>query len=349
MPQSAPTPRRPTILLVLLLLVAGSLAAPLQAHPRRYAVPGHELPVALLPAGRATYLVTEHGVLRQQGRQFVRCYQSPAPISCALAADTVLWLGTRQGLVQLSPRTWQARPVALLPAPAGQSPVTALLRDAAGAVWAGVAGYGAYQQTAGGQWQAMLPVPTINAGLLMPDGAVWLGTDTGLHRWQRGEWTRYNEEGVANHEIADNIVERLLPDNAGNLWVVMADALSVFAPAGAPAEVPTVRYLGRPGNALYGVAHVPGRGHVFATALGLLLLPTQPTGALLSPESGTDQVETPQLLVPFALPATAAPRLLRVDARQRVWVVSADEVSVWGMKEFRAATLRPAARPAVGS
>jgi ligand-binding sensor domain-containing protein len=319
---------------------------PLAARPPRYAVPSQEAPVALLAVGRATYLVTEQSVFRLEGQRFVRHYQSAAPITCALVADSGgLWLGTRQGLLRLGTQrgagTWLARPLAL-PAPAGPAPITALLRDAAGTVWVGAGGYGAYQLV-GQALQAQLHIPTINAGLATADSSVWLATNLGLHRWQHGAWTRYNEEGVANHEIPDNLVEKLLLDNGGSLWVLMSEGISVFEnvnrPGAGEAHLPTVKYLGQPGNEVYSVAALPGQGHVFATAMGLLLLPTQPSGELAHFEATTDRVETPHVLRPVAVPGVPAssPRLLQVDARQRIWVVRPGEVSVWRAKDFRAA------------
>lgn len=319
----------------------------LLARGPRYPVPGQEAPVALLTAGRATYLVTAQSVFELAGRQFVRRYQSAAPIRCALAADSGgLWLGTQQGLLRLGTQEWRARPLAL-PAPAAPAPITALLRDAAGTVWVGALGYGVYQLR-GGALQSQLRVPTVNAGLATADSSVWLATNIGLHRWQHGEWTRYNEEGVANYEIPDNLVERLLLDNAGSLWVLMSEGISVFEEAarrGAEAaHLPTVKYFGRPGNEVYSVIYLPGQGHVFATGMGLLLLPAQPRGELAHFEPTTDRVEAPQVLVPLsgpALPAAGA-RLLQVDARQRIWVVSPGEVSVWRARDFQRAQPAPA-------
>lgn len=123
------------------LLIGLGLAGPamLQARPPHYALPSTEAPVALLPVGRATYLVTAHSVLDLGGRQPVLRYHSAAPVRCALAADSVLWLGTDQGLLRLSMRherrTWGARPLAL-PASVGPAPITALVRGAGGKVWA---------------------------------------------------------------------------------------------------------------------------------------------------------------------------------------------------------------------
>ncbi|MFD2784645.1 hypothetical protein [Hymenobacter rubripertinctus] len=327
---------------LLFLLLLFSYAPKLHAGgPRRFALPAGQSPVAVLTAGRQTYLVTEQGVFQCRGRQLVPRYQSAVPIRCALATDSVLWLGTDQGLRGLNPRTGRSRP-ALLPAPIAQAPITTLFQGPDGALWTGVPGYGAYRQPAGGAWEAALSIPTVNAGLsTVADSAVWLATNIGLYRQQHGQWTRYNEEGVGNHDIPDNIVERLLPDNAGNLWVLMSEGISVFPGADQEegAELPTVRFIGRAGNAVYGVAQLPGQGHVFATGMGLLLLPSQSADALASLATpATDRVESPQRLVPLRLARTpATPTLLQVDARRRIWLAGPEALTVWNGKQFRQA------------
>ncbi len=321
------------------LLLAFSLAAgaPLLARPRpSYALAGHEKPVALLHAGKATLVVTEHSVWQLEGANFVRKYQSTSLVQCAAAADTVLWLGTRQGVVALGTRRFAPRPLAL-PGPTAEASITALFRDAQGALWVGANGLGVFRQAADGALVPELRTPAINGGAATPDSSVWIATNIGLSRRQGPEWTRYNEEGVANHEIPDNIVEKLLPDNAGNLWVIMSGGICVFEGLGkraaAEAELPTVRYLGQPGNEVFAVAYLRGEGRLFATAIGLLLLPPEPA-ATFAP-AATDQVETKQLLRPVPNPTgTTNPTLLHLDAQQRLWLVSADAVTVLTAKEF---------------
>ncbi|RZL07345.1 MAG: hypothetical protein EOO62_17230, partial [Hymenobacter sp.] len=74
--------------LLLALLLGGGPQA--QARPRpSYALAGHEKPVALLHAGKATLVVTEHSVWQLEGAKFIRKYQSASPVQCATAADTV--------------------------------------------------------------------------------------------------------------------------------------------------------------------------------------------------------------------------------------------------------------------
>ncbi len=327
-------PFRWAAVLGLLLL---SLPVALQARPRLpYAVPGHEQPIALLHAGKATFLITQHSVLRLEGGRLVSHFRSEAAIQCATAYDTALWLGTRQGLLRLSERTFRPQPLAL-PGVAVAN-VTALFGDARGQLWVGANGAGVFRG-AGRTFEQELHTPAINGGVAMADSSVWIATSIGLSRKQGPEWTRYNEEGVANHEIPDNIVEKLLPDNDGNLWVVMSDAICVFEKGGqrgaAEAELPTVKFIGRPGNEVFGVAHMAGAGRLFATAQGLLLLPDAPATPLPGFTAATDKIEQQRLLLPLpAWPGTGNPTLLAVDKQQRLWLAGPEGVMVLTAKEF---------------
>ena len=332
------------------LLLLGS-ATVSGARPRpHYAVPGNEKPVALLHAGKATYLVTAHSVFRLEGRQLVRRQQVASPIQCAaVLADTALWLGTRTGVQTLSTASFKTHPLAL-PGPEAAPGITAVFRDARGAMWVGTNGQGVFRW-ANGAFAQELRTPAINGGVAtLADSSVWIATSIGLSRKQGSEWTRYNEEGVANHEIPDNIVEKLLPDNDGNLWVVMSDAICVFEKSGqrgaAEAELPTVKFIGRPGNEVFGVAHMPGAGRLFATAQGLLLLPDAAATPLPGFAAATDKIEPQRLLQPLPpLPGTGNPTLLSVDQQQRLWLAGPEGVAVLTAREFRrfaqASTLPP--------
>ena len=325
----------PGFLLGLLLLAPN---APLQARPHpHYALDGHEQPVALLHAGKATYLVTQRSIFLFEGSQFVRKYQGTNLIQCAAVHDTVLWLGTRQGLLRLNTHDFRPRSLAL-PTAGTTANITTVFRDARGDMWVGANGYGVFRW-AHGTFTQELNTPAINGGTATADSSVWIATSIGLNHLHGTEWTRYNEEGVANHEIPDNIVEKLLPDNAGNLWVVMSDAICVFEGHGqraaAETELPTVKFLGQPDNELYSVAAVSGEGRLFATAMGLLLLPNEPAAQLTSFSPSTDKIEPKRLLLPLPkLPGAGTPVLIETDPKNRIWLVSKEAVTVLTAKQF---------------
>ena len=329
--------------LAFLTLAAGLAARPAQAQVQ-YPLPGTpEQPVALLAVGRAQYLVTEGGVYRRVGRRLVPQYRSPAPILSALATDSALWLGTQRGGWRWHVGTGAARPLAL-PGAATEAPITALVRAPGGEVWVGAGGYGAYRGRT--TFEAVLRVPGLTAGLATADSAVWLGTNLGLHRYHRGQWTRYNEEGVANHEIPDNLVDKLLPDHAGNTWVVMSNAICALPAQAGAAELPSTTFLGRPGNELYAVAYLPGTGRLFATGMGLLLLPTPAPGEFASFEPTTDKVAPKNLLAVLPLPGPA-PRLAQLDGRRRLWLASAQGLQVYSRRQWQ--QLARAATPAAAA
>ena len=97
----------------------------------------------------------------------------------------------------------------------------------------------------------------------------------------------------------------------------MSDAICVFEGGGqraeAEAELPTVKFIGWPGNEVFGVVTIPGTGRLFATTQGLLLLPNEPANQLPSFASTTDKVEPKQLLVPLPLlPGAGPPRCCKL-------------------------------------
>ncbi len=324
-------------LLLILLLLAARLVP---AQVPRYALPAPEVPVALLAGGPHPFLVTQQGVWECQGRQLRLRYRSPLPLTAALlTGPDELWLGTTKGPRRLSLRTGQAQ---TLPA-APSAPVTALLRDAAGHLWLGLAGHGAYELT-GDSLVMRLRIPGISAGLATADGAVWLGTNLGLHRYQAGQWTRYNEEGVANHEIPDNLVEKLLPDGTGRVWVVMSEAICLLDTNPAPAtganhdELPTARFVGQPGNTVRSVIYAPGQGWVLATDLGLLLLPgrqpqAEPAG--FTATTATDEIAPQRLLRPLPTGPGPHPALVQRDSHGRLWLASEAGLTVWPARTLR--------------
>lgn len=147
-------------MLTITAVLGTACAAPAQT---RYALPRPEPPVVLLAGGHTQYLVTKGTVYELVGRQLLPRYQSAHPITCALATDTALCLGTQHGALS----RWQAHSLAL-PETVAEAPVAALLRDAGGALWIGAAGYGTYRGRPGAAWEPVLRVPGITAGATPP-------------------------------------------------------------------------------------------------------------------------------------------------------------------------------------
>ena len=112
----------------LLLLLSFPRALPARPRPH-YPVAGAEQPVALLHAGKATYLVTAHSVFRLEGKEFVRKQQLTSIIQCAAVADSALWLGTHSGVQTVNTSSFKTHSLNLPGAEATPS-ITAVFRDA---------------------------------------------------------------------------------------------------------------------------------------------------------------------------------------------------------------------------
>jgi hypothetical protein len=182
----------------------------------------------------------------------------PAPVTSMVWADSALIVGTQQGLyTALLPNNilQHLELPALFPFPA----ITALRIDRQGTLWIGTEGVGMYSRKAGETaFRPLAVAQTITSLAATREGSVWVGTHSGLVRIKDSKITRFAEEipteGIA---LQDNIIERLQTDDAGNLWVFMAEAVSVFSArqlSGIGVEnvidPHTFNYLGKEGNSV---------------------------------------------------------------------------------------------------
>ncbi len=302
-------------------------------------------PINLFDAPKGAYLITQRGIYQQKRKTLVKRYTSAAIITSAVEDDSVFWLGTQKGLLRVNKKTFSSKPVAM-PLEDSQPLITTLLRDYAGTIWVGAEAYGVFKFVAN-RFEKVLGAFPVNAGAVTKDSSVWIGTNTGLHQLKDKQWVRYNEEGVTNFEIPDNIVEKLQVDNHDNLWVVLSEGITVFeAKSEASASddhVPSVKFIGKPQNPIYSVIYVKQQGYVFATGMGLLFLPTTNNGHLsnLKQSSATDIVENKSMLHLIQLPNTgregldfSAPVLLRCDTKNNFWFVDQRGVRVLTSKNF---------------
>lgn len=296
-------------------------------------------PIDLFLSPRQTFLITTTGVYQQERKTFQKKYNSQAPITCALEEDSVLWLGTQKGLWRLNKKTFTARRVPL-PSTEDQPLITTILKDYSGTLWAAAEAYGAFKLTAG-TFKKVLGAFPVNTGVASRDSSVWIGTNTGLHRFKNEKWVRYNEEGVANFEIPDNIVEKLVVDSKDNVWVMLSEGVAVFEgrPHASESEghnhIPSVKFVGKPQNKIYSVVYLNQQGYVFATAMGLLFLPDDASGHIpdLHPAANTDVIIPKPMLYPVQVPNISStdfsgPVILKSDKKNNVWLVTGHGIRI---------------------
>ncbi|WP_147275590.1 hypothetical protein [Adhaeribacter pallidiroseus] len=301
-------------------------------------------PIDLYFSAKKTFLITTNGIYEREEKKFLKKYTARGAIICALEDDSVFWIGTPTGLLRVNKKTFKSTPVQL-PFDDRQPQITTILKDYAGTIWVGAEAYGVYKLQKG-TFEKVLGVFPVNAGAVTSDSSVWIGTNTGLHQWKNNQWVRYNEEGVTNFEIPDNVVDKLKVDNKNNLWAVLSEGVTVFEAKSRAftqeGHIPAVKFIGKPNNTIYSIIYVENQGYVFATAMGLLLLPEN-KGQLppLEQSSTSDIVADNQLLYSIKMPgsnsalnSSAHPLLLKTAKRSKIWLIDNQGIQVFTNKDF---------------
>jgi signal transduction histidine kinase/ligand-binding sensor domain-containing protein len=145
----------------------------------------------------------------------------PEPQVGAMAAGNdgaILVADTRHGLLVWRGGTVDTvLPRAMLPRPF----VTAIAQTPAGDIWLGSRSAG-LARVRGGQAVAVAGVPATPINCLVPDGrdGLWIGTDTGIFRWDGRSVTR-----ATAHEAGRSRALTMVKDRDANVWVGTSDGL----------------------------------------------------------------------------------------------------------------------------
>ncbi|HUC84886.1 MAG TPA: two-component regulator propeller domain-containing protein, partial [Candidatus Acidoferrales bacterium] len=145
--------------------------------------------------------------------------------------DGFLWVGTRDGLARFDGSQFFCYDGRNTPALRNSS-VTALCADHSGGLWIGTDGGGLvrlkdgvfsrFETTTGLAGNA---VRVIYEGR---DGSVWIGTTTGMSRWQNGHFHNYSQRDGLLSEVVRSIYE----DREANLWIATGKGLNRLRPNG---------------------------------------------------------------------------------------------------------------------
>jgi ligand-binding sensor domain-containing protein/two-component sensor histidine kinase len=133
-----------------------------------------------------------------------------------------LWIGTPNGLFQMKDgkfkRFWKEEG---LPG----NVVWSTLEDNSGKFWVGTVGGGLYQFI-NGRFEKFTAIDEIDIFCPFQDrkGDIWIGTESGLYRMQKGKITKYN----APEHLAGEGVPNLLQDRDENLWIGTDRGLTRF-------------------------------------------------------------------------------------------------------------------------
>ena len=139
-----------------------------------------------------------------------------------LAAGDTLWVGTPAG-----PRAYAGG--ALRAVDAGHTGQCLALGELGGTVFSATDNSGVVYRRAAGVWSATgpgLPPAKTQAFAIAPDGALWVGAESGLARYDAGsdQWTAYRSEGplIDGPGLIPPGIERAVADARG-AWFVMGN------------------------------------------------------------------------------------------------------------------------------
>lgn len=271
----------------------------------------NEIPLGVLYTKHANvcYILTQQHVYLLSNKKMTIFYTSTEAIHCGFVNDSSLWLGNENGITILRRKDKQVTKINIDPSVKSYQVVSILEKQDHTLLMATNA-YGLYRYSKLKPAEKVNTIFPINKSVVTADSSVWIGTDAGLFRYKKEEWTRYNEEGVANYEIPDNIVLNLLVDDFGFLWVIMKNGISVIDVVAHKdernhkhkedmhAHLPSVEFIGGHENVIYDLSYIKGKGYVFATDMGLLWMPVKSDEELLENfhHGHSEKVENKELL-----------------------------------------------------
>lgn len=257
-----------------------------------------------------SYILTQKNVYLLSNKRMTVFYKSTETIYCGFVNDSSIWLGIRNGITVLQRKDKQTTNINIEPNVKSYK-VVSIVEKQDHTILVATDAYGLYKYSKSNPAEKVNTIFPINKGVVTADSSIWIGTDAGLFRNKKDEWTRYNEEGVANFEIPDNIVQNLIVDDFGFLWVIMRNGISVIEVVQRKEDhdhkhaedmhghLPSVEFIGDHENMIYDLSYFKGKGYIFATDLGLLWMPIKSDEELMENfhHGHSEKVENKELLI----------------------------------------------------
>ena len=144
--------------------------------------------------------------------------------------DSMLWIGTMDGLVRLDRRTGQLETFYLPPSGIWGTRIWSLAFDTDGKLLVGTGGRGLYRFS-GGHFQrvgALGDHESVRHFFQEPDGKLWMGSSHGLVRRDpaSGQYEAYRHDPNDSNSLPNNAVNAIHRDHRGRLWIGTDDGLA---------------------------------------------------------------------------------------------------------------------------
>ena len=170
------------------------------------------------------WFATEGGASRFGGTAWTTYQQADGlasdQVTCLYEdAAGVLWFGTQRGLSRFDGTSWTTYTSENTAGGLADDWIEGILQTRDGAFWIGTR-RGGLMRFDGTTWKTHLPFSEVTALSEDADGILWVGTSSGVTRFDGRSWRAY----TTADGLAGNAVVALIIDRSGNLWIGASNA-----------------------------------------------------------------------------------------------------------------------------
>ncbi len=225
----------------------------------------------LVAVKKNVYCITKHALYKEEKSGLKQLATFSSLCNSAVSKGDEIWLATEKGITSFNVRNGLLS--AVLPETV-KGNITHIETDEVNNIWFTKEWEGCFKIDENNNVQQIVKVPVTYSLAHTRDSNIWVGTNVGLYKVPVSgkEIIRYAEEGIADNDLPDNLVEQLY-GTENSVWAVMPGHLSHIVPG--EEEAPDFESIGSRNNELYSIVQLPFANGVFlfATQQGILFMP----------------------------------------------------------------------------
>lgn len=225
----------------------------------------------LVALKKSVYCITKSAIYKEEKSELKQLIILTSACNSAVANGDKIWLATEAGIVSFDSRSGTLSPI--LPE-AIKGKITHIETDEFSNIWFTKEWEGCFKIDSLNSIQQIVKVPVTYSLTHTSDSNMWVGTNVGLYKVPVSgkEIVRYAEEGIADNDLPDNLVEQLY-GTGSSVWAIMPGHISHITPG--EDDAPDFENIGNRDNELYDITQIPlqSQSFLFATKQGILYLP----------------------------------------------------------------------------